>query len=346
MKLGNLKTFDSSFQIISTTGFDFEIQGITDTYLLSKDHLLFVKNKKFLQSFLSKNNNQKNVVIVIEKKFFETLKPDELEPIANNTQFICTTDDVNLSMSFMSKHFYDQYYKNPNDIVDGRQMGTVTIHPTAWVAQGVFIGENVTLGENVKLYSGVVLMTGVTIDNDSEIFPNTVIYRNVKIGKRVRIHANCTIGADGYGYNFYKGEHLKVWHTGSVIIGDDVEVGASSSIDSGTFSPTVIGAGSKFDNLCHIGHNVHIGKGAILCGGAAVAGSSTLQDYVVMGGKAAIGNALTIGSGVQIAAFSGVTGDIAPGEVVGGYPARNFKEWMKGIAIIRKLAKGESNATK
>ena len=241
----------------------------------------------------------------------------------------------------MSKYFYDEYYKNPNDIVDGRQMGSATIHPTVWIAQGVFVGENVILKENVKLHSGVVLMSGVVIEEDSEIFPNVVIYRNVKIGKRVRIHANCTIGADGYGYNFYKGEHLKVWHTGSVVIHDDVELGASTSVDSGTFSPTVIGAGSKFDNLCHIGHNAHIGKGVILCGGAAVAGSATLEDYVVMGGKAAVSNALNIGSGVQIAALSGVTGDVAPGEVVGGYPARNFKEWMRGIALVRKLSRGE-----
>ena len=168
----------------------------------------------------------------------------------------------------------------------------------------------------------------------------------MKIGKRVRIHANCTIGADGFGYNFYKGEHLKVWHMGSVVIGDDVEFGANSCADSGTFSPTVVGAGSKLDNFCHLGHNAHLGKGVILCGGAAVAGSATLEDYVVLGGQAAIGNAITIGKGTQVAAMSGVIGDVEPGSTVGGYPARNFKEWMRGVALIRKLVRGESNATK
>lgn len=346
MKLGNLKKLDSSFNVISTISAEFEVLGITDTYLLKKDHLLFVKNKKFLKEFFDKNQNNKDVAIVLEKKFFEQIKPEELKKIEDYTKFISTTDDVNLSLSFMSKSFYDEYYKDPNDIVDGRQMGTVIVHPTAWIAQGVFVGENVTLHENVKLHPGVVLMSGVEIGSDTEIFSNTVIYRNVKIGKRVRIHANCTIGADGFGYNFCKGEHLKVWHMGSVVIGDDVELGASTSVDSGTFSPTVVGAGSKLDNLCHLGHNVHLGKGVVLCGGAAVAGSATLEDYVVVGGKAAIGNALTVGRGVQIAAMSGVIGDIEAGQVVGGYPARNFKEWMKGIALVRKLVNGEKDVTK
>lgn len=346
MKLGNLKNLDSSFNVISSISAEFEVLGITDTYLLKKDHLLFIKNKKFLKDFFDKNQNTKNVAIVIEKKFFDQIKPEELKRIEDHTQFISTTDDVNLSMSFMSKSFFDEFYKNPNDIVDGRQMGTATIHPTVWIAQGVFVGENVTLHENVKLHPGIVLMSGVEIESDTEIFSNTVIYRNVKIGKRVRIHANCTIGADGFGYNFHKGEHLKVWHMGSVVIGDDVELGASTSVDSGTFSPTVVGAGSKLDNLCHLGHNVHLGKGVVLCGGAAVAGSTTLEDYVVVGGKAAIGNALTVGKGVQIAAMSGVIGDIEAGQVVGGYPARNFKEWMKGIALIRKLVNGEKDVIK
>lgn len=346
MKLGNLKILDSTFNLISSAHDDFEVLGITDTYLLKKDHLLFIKNRKFLKDFFDKNQNNKNIIIVLEKKFFDQLKTEDLTAIEAQTQFISTTDDVNLSMSFMSKSFYDEYYKKTNDIVDGRQMGTVTIHPSAWIAQGVFIGENVILHENVKIHPGVVLMSGVEIENDTEIFSNAVIYRNVKIGKRVRIHANCTIGADGFGYNFHKGEHLKVWHMGSVIIGDDVEFGANSCADSGTFSPTIIGAGSKFDNFCHVGHNAHLGRGIILCGGAAIAGSATLEDYVVVGGQAAIGNALTVGKGVQVAAMSGVIGDVEPGAVVGGYPARNFKEWMRGIALVRKLAKGEINVTK
>ncbi len=346
MKLGNLNTLDSTFKIISTISNEFEVLGITDTYLLKKDHLLFIKNKKFLEEFLLKNKNLQSVCLVIEKKFLEKLTPDELVHLESNAKLICITDDVNLSMSFLSKSFYDEYYNSPNDIVDGRQMGTATIHPTAWIAQGVFIGENITIHENVKLHPGVVLMSGVEIGEGSEVFPNSVIYRNVKIGKNVRIHAGCTVGADGFGYNFYNGEHLKVWHTGSVIIQDNVEIGPSSSVDSGTFSPTVIGEGTKLDNLCHVGHNAHLGKGVILCGGAAVAGSSTLEDYVVIGGQSAIGNALLIGKGVQVAAMSGVIGNVEAGEVVGGYPARNFKEWMRGVALVRKLVKGENNVIK
>ena len=109
----------------------------------------------------------------------------------------------------------------------------------------------------------------------------------------------------------------------------------------------MIGEGTKLDNLCHIGHNAHLGKGVILCGGTAVAGSSTLEDYVVIGGQSAIGNALLIGKGVQVAAMSGVIGNVEAGEVVGGYPARNFKEWMRGVAHGSKVSvKEENNVTK
>ena len=179
-------------------------------------------------------------------------------------------------------------------------------------------------------------MSGVEIHEGTEIFPNTVVYRNVKIGKHVRIHGNCTIGADGFGYNFKNGEHLKVWHMGSVIIHDHVEIGAGTCIDSGTFSPTIIGAGSKIDNLVQIGHNCRLGKGVILCGQSGLAGSCSLGDYVVLGGKAAVGNGVTVGKASQIAGNAGVISNIGDGVVVGGFPARDIKEWMKGVAYVRK----------
>ena len=266
----------------------------------------------------------------------DRVSPDQLELIKQKAWWVATVLDVNLAMSFLSKPFYDEKIGNPNDMVDGRQMGTASIHPSVWIAQGAFLGENVTIAENAKIHSGVTLMSGVTIGEGTEIFPGTTIYRNVKIGNNVRIHANCVIGADGFGYNFSKGVHHKVWHMGSVIIEDDVEIGAATCIDSGTFSPTKIGRGSKIDNQVQIGHNCKLGTGVILCGQAGLGGSTTIGDYTVFGGDAKAANGLKIGKGVQIAGGAGVINNVEDGEVLGGFPARNIKEWMKGVAYIRK----------
>lgn len=341
MKLGNLQNVDSSFQIVKGSP-ELDVLGITDKYLLSHQHFIFIKNKNFLNDFLEINPESESIGVVFEKKFFELINPELKAKVLALSFFLATVDDVNLGMSHLSKPFYDLKVSKHNDIVDGRQMGSATIDSSAWIAQGVFVGENVVVAPNVKIHSGVVLMSGACIGEGSEIFPNAVIYRDVKIGKNVRIHANCSIGSDGFGYNFLKGQHLKVWHMGSVIIGDGVEIGANSCIDGGTFSPTIIGAGSKLDNQVQVGHNCRLGVGVIMCGQSGLAGSCILGDYVVMGGRAAIGPGVVIGRGAQIAGNAGVIGNVGDGEVVGGFPARDIKEWMKGVAMIRKLSKKEN----
>ncbi|MBY0412910.1 MAG: UDP-3-O-(3-hydroxymyristoyl)glucosamine N-acyltransferase [Bdellovibrionales bacterium] len=337
MKLGSLKLYDASFEFIKKLDENTIIEGITDTSEYLPRHILFVKNKFFLNEFLESNDAQ-SIAIVLDKKFSETLTNDQLTGLKEKAWIIGSVQDVNLAMSFLSKPFYDEKIGTPNDIVDGRQMGSTSVHPSAWIGQGVFVGANVVISANVKLHPGVVLMSGVQIGEGTEIFPNTTIYRNVKIGMRVRIHANCSIGADGFGYNFSKGVHHKVWHMGSVVIEDEVEIGSGTCIDSGTFSPTYIGHGSKLDNQVQVGHNCKLGRGVVLCGQVGIGGSTVIGDFTVLGGAAMVANGMKIGSGVQIAGGSGVTGRIEDGEIVGGFPARDIKEWFKGVAYIRKMS--------
>lgn len=340
--LESLKEYDQSIEFIKGDHSLACIEHITDARELKSNGLLFLKNKKhFLKLVESLNESTKSISLIIEKKLFEKLD-EEKDVLTENFLSIAVCEDVSVSMSYISKPFWDEKFSELNEVVDGRQMGSGSIHPTVWIAQGVFIAEDVVIEENVKIHSGVRILSGSKIGEGTEIYPNAVIYPFTTIGKNCRIHGGTVIGADGFGYNFHQGVHLKVWHVGDVKIGNDVEIGANSCVDRGTFSSTNIGDGTKLDNHVQIGHNVQLGKGVIICGHVAIGGSAVLGDYCVMGGKSGMGDNFTLGKGVQVAGGGLVNCDWDDGSVVGGHPARPVREWMKGIAFVRKesLKKG------
>ena len=194
--------------------------------------------------------------------------------------------------------------------------------------------------DSVKIMPGCSILPGVHIGDDSIIFPNVVLYPRVKIGARCRIHGGTIIGSDGFGYNFINGEHQKIWHLYSVEISDDVEIGSGTTIDCGAFTPTVIGTGSKIDNLVQISHNANIGKYNIMCGMSGVAGSSKTGDYCVFGGDSACAQNVELGNGVHLAARAVVSENsiIKDKQVLGGHPARPIKEWLRSQATLRKLS--------
>jgi UDP-3-O-[3-hydroxymyristoyl] glucosamine N-acyltransferase len=217
------------------------------------------------------------------------------------------------------------------------------VHPTARIAPGVSVGPFAVVGEGSDIGQGTILHPGAIIGRcckigaDSVLHPHSVLYDDCILGNRVVIHANAVIGADGFGYRTQNGQHNKVPQLGWVEIEDDVEVGAGSTIDRGTFGPTRIGMGTKIDNQVMIGHNCKIGKHNVLCSQVGIAGSTTTGDYVVMAGQVGIADHLTIGDRVTILAKSGVAANIPSGSQVLGYPATPHKEQVRILNSMEKL---------
>lgn len=223
------------------------------------------------------------------------------------------------------------------------------VHPTAVVAAGAqidstaHIGPHCVIGERVRIGARTVLQGGNFIGDDSQLgddvtlFPNVVVYPRAEIGRRVRIHANTVIGSDGFGYVQDGGIHRKVPQIGNVVIGDDVEIGAGVTIDRGALGSTVIGQGTKIDNLVQIAHNVEIGEGCLLVAQAGIAGSSKLGNYVVLAGQVGIAGHLKIGNRAIIAARAGVMNDIPDGEKWLGTPAQPDQEMKRQFIAIRHL---------
>jgi UDP-3-O-[3-hydroxymyristoyl] glucosamine N-acyltransferase len=223
------------------------------------------------------------------------------------------------------------------------------IHPSAAIARtaqidmGSYIGPNCVIGERAQIAGGTILHAGNCIGDDCKIgagtvlFPNVTLYPRTELGQRVRIHAGAVIGSDGYGYVLDGGVHRKVPQIGNVIIGDDVEIGANVTIDRGALGPTVIGKGTKIDNLVQIGHNVQIGEHCLVIAQVGVAGSSKLGNYVILAGQAGIGGHLQIGNKAIVAAQSGVMHNIPDGQTWMGSPAQPDKQTKRQMIAIQYL---------
>ncbi len=226
---------------------------------------------------------------------------------------------------------------------EGRIDPTAHVHPTARVGPdttvGPFavIGAGSVLGARCTLHAGSYVGRGCQLGDDCVLHPHAVLYDDCVLGHRVIVHANSVIGADGFGYRTQNGRHVKVPQLGRVELGDDVEVGACTTIDRGTFGPTRIGAGTKLDNLVMVGHNCQIGRHNLLCSQAGVAGSCATGDYVVMAGQSGVADHLTVGDRVVIGAQAGVVKDIPADTKVIGSPARPQKESWRFMLAVERL---------
>lgn len=207
----------------------------------------------------------------------------------------------------------------------------VTVYPGVYVADGAEISEGATL------FPGVYVGEGSFIGEGSILYPNVVVREGVRVGARVIIHAGAVIGADGFGYATDGGKHHKIPQIGGVVIEDDVEVGANTTIDRGALGNTVIKRGTKIDNLVMVAHNVVVGEDSILCGQVGISGSTELGHHVVLAGQVGTVGHIKIGDGVMVGAKSGVSNDLDPGKPYSGIPAMPHKEWLRLQATLHRL---------
>ncbi len=214
---------------------------------------------------------------------------------------------------------------------------SASVDPSAHIGPFCALGEGVRIGARSVLQGGNFLGTHCSLGEDVRLFPNVTLYPSSELGNRVRIHSGTVVGSDGFGYVQDAGIHLKVPQIGSVMIRDDVEIGANVTIDRGALGPTIIGRGSKIDNLVQIAHNVTIGEHCLVVSQAGIAGSSKLGNYVVIAGQVGIAGHLKIGNHVSVAAQSGVMRSIPDGEKWLWSPAQPDRQAKRQMIALQQL---------
>ncbi len=317
MKLYELKDL---FQCELSGNGEVEITGAAGLSEAGEGDITFLSDRKLLKELVGSK-----ATAVIVKEFVEGLQKPQVK--TGNPQY---------AYAKLLSHFY------------------VKPQPYRGLSRKAFISESASLGENVSVYAfayisdnarigpGSVIYPGVFVGEGSSIgegcliYPNVTIREGVSIGNRVIIHPGAVIGADGFGYVFAEGAHRKIPQVGGVIIEDDVEIGANTTIDRATTSNTVIGRGTKIDNLVQIAHNVQVGSNVIFVAQIGIGGSTRIGDGVIIGGQSAIADHTNIEAGTMMAARSGALGEVKRG-VYSGTPIQPHRDWLRSSVIFAKL---------
>jgi UDP-3-O-[3-hydroxymyristoyl] glucosamine N-acyltransferase len=256
---------------------------------------------------------------------------------APSAKVLIRVRDARVAMARVLPLFFPPEQSSSGIDPSAKIAASAQIDPTAHIGPNSVIGPRVRVGARAVLMGGNHIGRDCQIGDDSCLFPNVVIYARTQIGQRVSIHAGTVIGSDGYGYVFDEGHHRKVLQTGNVIIGDDVEIGANTAIDRGALGSTIIGPGTKIDNLVHVAHNVVMGRHCLIMGQAGFAGSTHLGDYCVIASQAGIAGHLKLGTQAMVGAKSGVMRDVPDGGRVLGLPAAPDKQAKRQMIAVQQL---------
>ena len=309
---------------------DFEIKDIRPLDTAGPRDLSFFENVKYLPLF----QNTKAGACIVSEQFAKHAPPGVI---------LLISDEPYKDYARALKLFYPTSRFTQVANVDQRREGGF-IHKTAVIEEGVRIEPGAVIGPEAHIGRGSVIAAGavigyrVYIGRDNYIGPSANVVHAL-LGDRVILHSGVRVGSDGFGFVPGRGGHFKVPQIGRVIIQDDVEIGANTTIDRGSLSDTVIGEGTKIDNLVQIAHNVVIGRHCLIVSQTGISGSTVLGDHVVMGGQSATVGHITIGDGTQVAANGKLMKSAEPGSKLGGVPAQPLSHWLKEVALLKKLRK-------
>ncbi|WP_419766801.1 UDP-3-O-(3-hydroxymyristoyl)glucosamine N-acyltransferase [Arcobacter sp.] len=296
---------------------DIEISGLNTLLDSTSEELTFLENNKYANDL-----EKTTAAAVLVKKDFISRVP------TNTVALVC--DEPYVKLALASKLFAPKVVESDGkDCIVGEN---TTIMPN------VYLGKGSSIGIGCTIMTGAYIGDNVTIGNNTIIYPNVSVYRDCNIGNDCIVHAGTVIGSDGFGFAQSKGKYIKIYQNGNVEIGNDVEIGANTSIDRAAFKSTIISDGVRIDNLVHIAHNCKLGVGCILTGQVGLSGTTTLNEYVIMGGQSATAGHLEVAPFTTIAARGGVTKSIKePKKQWAGFPLFEHKTWLKVQAKISKL---------
>ncbi|MDH5558829.1 MAG: UDP-3-O-(3-hydroxymyristoyl)glucosamine N-acyltransferase [Alphaproteobacteria bacterium] len=292
--------------------------------LAGPDHVSFLDNRKYIDTFK------------VSRAGACVVHSDMVDQAPSGMQLLISRNPYK-TYALVAQAFYPRVIPQPGIAPTATVDVSAVIGEDVRIEAGAVIGPRAEIGNRCLIGPNAVIGEAVTIGDDSIVGANATL-SHCLIGARVHIYPGACIGQRGFGFAIDPSGHVKVPQLGRVIIEDDVEIGANTTIDRGAGPDTVIGAGSMIDNLVQIGHNVRLGKHCVIAAQVGMSGSSVLGDLVIMGGQGGIAGHLKIGSGVQIAAQSGILKNIAPGEKVMGTPAKPLKQFFREVAILGRLA--------
>jgi len=308
-------------------GEDLEIEGFNAIPLANERELIFVDSLKWVPQ--AQKSKAKSI-----------LCPEGFAKHFSDKSII-EVKDVRVAVAKISELFKKEIEPKWEISTEVFIEEDVKIEEPCAIYPRVYIQKGARIGKRVVIYPGVFIGAYAEIGENTVIYPNAVIYPYTKIGKNCIIHAGVIVGADGFGFAQEMTEggyrNLKIYHFGNVRIEDNVEVGANTTIDKAVFGETIIGEGTKIDNLVQIGHNAKIGKQNILVSHVAIGGSAVLEDYVMLGGQVGVAQSAYIGKRARIAAKSAVRGRVPPGEEFAGIPAIKADIFKKAIVIFNRL---------
>ncbi len=302
------------------------ISGVAPLDSAKKGELSFVRHKKYLKSLA--NCNASALIV-----------SDDISEEINNIPLIVVK---NPEVAFAKIAWL--FYENP--VFPNRVHTNAVLSETAKISETCYIGPFVHVCEEAEIGSGTIIMSGayigrkVKIGEDCIIYPRVVVLDGCVLGNRIIVHAGTVIGSDGFGYvSDSNGNHIKIPQMGNVVIEDDVEIGANSTIDRATFGSTLIKKGTKIDNLVHIAHNVQVGESCIMAGQVGIAGSCQIGNHVIMAGQVGVADHTKVGDRVRIGAKAGVATSIPSGLDVIGIPAHQRNEYLKMYMNVKRIEK-------